>query len=110
MNQSNQRPFGSQPVLNPLSYTSQDFFFFFLRKVADIFIALWCVKALGEVDLLPLHHHGLLAAQDSDGAAYRDHVQIQLVLVLADRVLDAAQDGPGILVDGGLHIGGGSFR
>ena len=50
----------------------------------------------------PLHHQGLLFAQDAAGG----HAQIRAVLVLADSVPDAAQGGPGILVDGGPHVGG----
>ena len=33
--ESNQRPFGSQPGLNPLSYTSQGCFFIFKASVED---------------------------------------------------------------------------
>ena len=33
--ESNQRHFGSQLVLKPLSYTSQDFFFFFLKHFTE---------------------------------------------------------------------------
>lgn len=32
-----------------------------------------------------------------------------MVLVLADPASDAAEGGPGILGDGGLHVGGGGF-
>lgn len=48
--------------------------------------------------LFPLHRYGLLAPQDGADSADGGH---------ADCVSDTAEGGLGILVDGGLHIGGG---
>lgn len=62
--------------------------------------------ALGGASPLPLQRHGLLAAQDGAGSADGSHAQIRTVLVLADHVPDTAEGGPGILVDGGPHVGG----
>jgi len=79
--------------------------------VVDIFIALEvegrCSGALGVVPVL--HHCRLLAVQDDAGSVNGIHAQIWAVLVLEDHVHDAAEGGPGILVNGGLHIGGGGF-
>lgn len=63
--------------------------------------------ALGGAARLPLHHHRLLAAQDGAGSADGSHAQIRAVLVLPDHVPDAAEGGPGVLVDGGPHVGSG---
>ena len=56
-----------------------------------------------------LHHHRLLAVQDGAGSADGGHAQIQVVLVLLDHVLDAAEGGLGVLVDGGPHVGSGQL-
>lgn len=81
--------------------------------MVDIFIALKvearCSEALGGVVLL-LRHCRLLAVQDGPGSVNGIRVQIWAVLVLADHMHDVAEGGPGFLVNGGLHIGGGSFR
>lgn len=80
--------------------------------MVNIFIALEvegrCPGALGGTILL-LHHCRLLAVQNGAGSVSGIHVQNWAVLVLADYVHDAAECGPGILVHGGLHIGGGRF-
>lgn len=82
--------------------------FYFFHKSADIFIALGvCSGSLGGAGPLPLHHHRLLAAQDGAGSADGSHAQVRAVLVLADHVPDTAKGGPGILVDGSPHVGGG---
>lgn len=57
--------------------------------------------------MLPLHHHRLLAVQGGTGPADVCHAQIQAVLVLAGHVQNAAQGGTSVLVDGGVHTGGG---
>lgn len=57
--------------------------------------------------LLPLQPDRLLAAQDGTGSADGGHEQVQVVLVLADHFQGAVEGGPGVLVDGGLHVGGG---
>lgn len=79
----------------------------------DIFVALEvggrCSAALGEAGLIPLHHHRLLAVQDGAGSANGSHEQTWAVHVLADPVPDAAKGGQGILVDVGMHVGGGRF-
>ena len=59
--------------------------------------------------LLPPHHPRLLVAQDGPGSVNGSHAQSWAVLVLADHVSDAAEGGPGLLVDGGLHVGGDRF-
>lgn len=56
-----------------------------------------------------LHRCRLLAVQDGAGSVNGIHAQIWAVLVLADHTHDAAEGGPGILANGGLHIGGGEF-
>lgn len=80
-------------------------------KSADSFIALGkgtdCSGALGGAGPLPLHHHRLLAAQDGAGSVDGSHTQIRAVLVLSDHVPDAAEGGPGVLVDGGPHVRSG---
>lgn len=48
-----------------------------------------------------------MLAQDSTGPADHSHALIPVVLVLQGPERDAAQGGPGILVHGGSHIGGG---
>lgn len=49
-----------------------------------------------------------LAAQDGADSAEGHHSQILVVLVLIDHVNDAAEGGPGILIDGGpqVRVGG----
>ena len=59
--------------------------------------------------LLPLHHHQLLAVQYGPGSVDGGHAQIRVVLVVSDRVLDAAESVLDILIDGGLHVGGGQL-
>lgn len=87
----------------------QDSFLFGWRKLADTscFSALRgrCSGALGGASPL-LQCHRLLAVQDDSGFANGGHVQVWAVLVFADHVLDAGEGGPGVLVDGGPHIGG----
>ena len=56
--------------------------------------------------LLPLHRHRLLAAQNGTGSAGGSQAPIRAVLVLLDHVPDAAEGGPGVLVDGGPQMGG----
>ena len=46
------------------------------------------------------------AVQDGAGSAVGDYAQIPEVLDFADYVLDTAEGGRGVLVDGGLHVGG----
>lgn len=46
-------------------------------------------------------HHRLLAEQDGSGCASGRHAEMWAGLVLGDRVPDAADGGPGILVNGG---------
>lgn len=41
------------------------------------------------------------------GSSPAHHAQIRAVLVLPDHVPDAAEGGPGVLVDGGPHVGSG---
>lgn len=48
---------------------------------------------------LPLYHHRLLAAQDSTGSADGSHVQVWVVLVLLDRMADAAEGRTCMLID-----------
>lgn len=49
------------------------------------------------------------AVQDGAGSAVGDYAQIPKVLDFADYVLDTAEGGRGVLVDGGLHVGGGGL-
>lgn len=60
----------------------------------------WCTGPL------PLHRHRLLAVQDGAGSPGVGQAPICAVLVLLDHVPDAAECGPGVLVDGGPYIGG----
>lgn len=94
--------------MNPsLSFSGfSTFFFFFKGQLTPLFLG-GGVQELLAGRPLSLHHHGLLAAQDGAGSAGGSHVQIQAVLVFADHVSDAAEGGPGVVVDGGLHVGGG---
>ena len=81
--------------------------FFFFEESWLIPLLLWgrggCSGALGGADPLPLHHHGLLAAQDGAGPEDGSHTQVWVVFVLADHVPDATQGGPSVLVCGGPH-------
>lgn len=63
-------------------------------------------EAFGGAVPLPLHHYGLLAVQDGADSADGGHAQTQVVLVFVDQVSDAAEGGPGFLVDGGPHLKG----
>lgn len=61
--------------------------------MADTYITLkggWCSGALGGVGPLPLQHPGLLAACRGAGLVTVSNIQTQVVLVLAEFVLDAA--------------------
>lgn len=81
-----------------------------VEKVSGLFIVLGvCSGALGGAGPFPLHHHRLLASQDSTGPADGSHSQIRAVLVLSDHVPDATESSPSILVDGGSHIRSGGF-
>ncbi|XP_006901816.1 PREDICTED: C-type lectin domain family 2 member F-like [Elephantulus edwardii] len=49
------------------------------------------------------HHRLLLAEQDGPGPADGGHAQVRPILVIVDHVVDAAECGSGILVNGGLQ-------
>lgn len=73
--------------------------------VVDIFIALEvaarCSGALGGVGPRALPDHRLLAEQDGLGSASGGRAEMWAGLVLGDCVPDAADGGPGVLVNGG---------
>lgn len=56
--------------------------------------------ALGGARPLPLHHHGLLAAQDGAGSADGGRSQFRALLTLADRVPDVAERTRALLLVG----------
>lgn len=60
-----------------------------------------CAGALGGVGPRALPLHRLLAEQDGLGSANRRHAGMWAGLVLRYRVPDAADGGPGVLVNGG---------
>lgn len=56
----------------------------------------------------PLQHRpGAPGPCPPRGSSPAHHAQIRAVLILPDHVPDAAEGGPGVLVDGGPHVGSG---
>lgn len=78
---------------------------FWLRRMAlALRMAAW---GQGEGSARCPHSWALLTSRPQTAPTH--HAQIWAVLVLADHVPDTAEGGPGVLVDGGPHIGGGRF-
>lgn len=81
--------------------------------MVDVFIALGvrgrCSEALGGAGPLSLYCHGLVAVGVGTVSAIASHAHVWAVLILTDHGPDAAGDGPGILVDCGLHVGRSRF-
>lgn len=69
-----------------------------------LFIAQGSPGTLGGTGPLPLGHHRLLAAQGGAGSVDGGHAKVGLLLVLVDHVVDAAEGGWGLLVDGGATL------